>query len=77
MNKVIDPDRNNHFKRFELNRDQYVKLANQCKDNNVLFTASVWDASAFDWINDHLPFYKIGSGDLTAFPIIDIIISYG
>lgn len=77
VSKVEDPDRNKHFKKFVLKSDQYIELAKQCKRNNVLFTASVWDTNAFEWIDPYIPFYKIGSGDLTAYPILDIIISYG
>ena len=32
---------------------------------------SVWDFSAFDWIDPHLQFYKVGSGDLTCYPILE------
>lgn len=77
VNKHVDPARNKHFKKFELTPDQYIKLATQCKVNKVLFTASVWDPSAFEWIDPYIPFYKIGSGDLTAYPILDIVTSYG
>jgi|ETN02SMinimDraft_4_1059925.scaffolds.fasta_scaffold31242_2 N-acetylneuraminate synthase/N,N'-diacetyllegionaminate synthase len=77
VSKVEDSDRNKHFEKFVLKPDQYIALAKQCKKNNVLFTASVWDPSAFEWIDPHIPFYKIGSGDLTAYPILDIITSYG
>ena len=42
----------------------------------MLFCASVWDSSAFEWIDPYMPFYKIGSGDLTAYPILEIITSY-
>jgi len=77
VNKHVDPDRNKHFKKFELTPNQYIELAKHCNDNNVLFSASVWDPSAFEWIDEYIPFYKIGSGDLTAFPIIDKIVSYG
>ena len=77
VNKIEDPDRNKHFDKFVLEPDQYIKLATQCKVNKVLFTASVWDPSAFEWIDPYIPFYKIGSGDLTAYPILDIVTSYG
>ena len=77
VSKIEDPDRNKHFKKFELNPDQYIRLAKQCKNNNVLFCASVWDVSALEWIAPYIPFFKIGSGDLTAYPILEIITSYG
>ncbi len=76
VSKIEDPEKNKHFKKFELKPDQYIELAKQCKSNNVLFCASVWDPGAFEWIDSYIPFYKIGSGDLTAYPILDIITSY-
>ena len=76
VNKIEDPDRNRHFNNFVLEQRQYIKLAEQCHENGVIFTASVWDPSAFDWIDPFIPFYKIGSGDLTALSLIDKIISW-
>jgi len=77
VSKVEDLDRNKHFDKFVLEPDQYIELANQCDNKNTLFTASVWDSSAFEWIDPYMPFYKIGSGDLTAYPILDLVSSYG
>lgn len=66
--------RNKHFKKFELTKDQHIHLANICKKNKVIYAASVWDNESIKWIDKYLKFYKIGSGDLTAFPIIESII---
>jgi len=73
VSKVEDPDRNKHFKKFELSKDQYVELANICKRNNVIFTSSVWNEEALNWIDEFIPIYKIGSGDLTAHPLLSKI----
>ena len=70
VSNEVDPDRNKHFKKFELSQDQYIELAEICSSKNVLFTASVWDLESIDWINPYMDFYKIGSGDLTAYPLI-------
>ena len=77
VSKVEDPARNQHFKRFELSPDQYISLAEQCRDHGVTFLASVWNIDALDWIDPYLTFYKIGSGDLTAYPFIKRIASRG
>jgi N,N'-diacetyllegionaminate synthase len=74
---VEEPARNAHFKRFELKPDEYILLAKQCRENGVEFTASVWDMNAFEWIDPYMNFYKIGSGDLTAYPIVKRIVSIG
>lgn len=70
VNKELSPSRNLHFKKFELTKDQHIKLAKICFDNKILYNASVWDLEMLDWIDEYLSFYKIGSGDLTAWPII-------
>ncbi len=70
VNYKISPDRNKHFKKFELSRDQHIALAKLCLKSGVQYNASIWDIKMINWINKYLKFYKIGSGDLTAFPII-------
>tara|TARA_B100000787_G_scaffold167337_1_gene153911 strand:- start:780 stop:1790 length:1011 start_codon:yes stop_codon:yes gene_type:complete len=66
--------RNKHFKKFELSKDQHIHLANICRKQKVIYAASVWDDDSIKWIDKYLKFYKIGSGDLTSFPIIESII---
>ncbi len=70
VSKVENPQRNKHFKKFELSKKQYLQLADYCNENKVSFMASVWSVDAIDWIDPYLDFYKIGSGDLTAYPLL-------
>ena len=70
VSKVESPIRNKHFKKFQLSKEQYFELAKICSEGGVGFMASVWDISAIKWINELMPIYKIGSGDMTAYPII-------
>jgi N-acetylneuraminate synthase/N,N'-diacetyllegionaminate synthase len=71
VSPVESPDRHVHFRKFELSRDQHIQLAERCRDAGVAYNASVWDPSMLAWIDDYLDFYKIGSGDLTAWPILE------
>jgi N-acetylneuraminate synthase/N,N'-diacetyllegionaminate synthase len=64
-------DRFNHFQKFELSKKENIYLAEMCIDNGFKYLASVWDLKILDWIDKYLDYYKIGSGDLTAFPIIE------
>ena len=64
------PDRHAHFGRFQLTRDEHLALAETCRQAGVGYCASVWHVAALDWIDEHLDFYKIGSGDLTAWPLV-------
>lgn len=70
VNKKISPKRNKHFKKFELSQTQHVSLAKYIYKNGANYLASVWDLGSIQWIDDFLPMYKIGSGDLTSYPIL-------
>ena len=70
VSKVESPQRNKHFKKFELSMEQYIQLAELCEANGVKFMASVWNPDYVSWIDKYNPIYKIGSGDLTAYPVL-------
>lgn len=70
-------DRHRHFDRFALTRDQHISLARRCQRAGVGYCASVWDVAALDWIDEYLDFHKVGSGDLTAWPIVAAIAARG
>lgn len=70
VSPVESPVRNKHFKKFELSKENYLELAQMCIDGGSKFMASVWDVDALGWIDEYMPIYKIGSGDLTAYPLL-------
>ncbi len=70
VSKLESPVRNEHFKKFELSKENYIALAKMCNAAGIGFMASVWDINYMDWIDPFLPIYKIGSGDLTAYPVL-------
>lgn len=70
VSKRENPVRNKHFKKFELSQDQYIELAEMCQAADIGFMASVWNPEYFQWIDPYLPIYKIGSGDMTAYPVL-------
>tara|TARA_B110000438_G_scaffold303337_1_gene364354 strand:- start:2838 stop:3893 length:1056 start_codon:yes stop_codon:yes gene_type:complete len=63
-------DRFEHFKKFELTKKEHIYLAQMCIDSKTKYLSSIWDLDMLDWVDDFLEYYKIGSGDLTAYPII-------
>lgn len=77
VNPIENPVRNKHFKKFELSLEQYEELHHMCNDAGVKFLASVWDMSKLVWSNRHMDIFKIGSGDMTAYPIIKQICALG
>ena len=70
VSSMESPDRNKHFKKFELSREQHVELACMCQNAGVGYMASVWDLEMLEWIDPYISVYKIGSGDLTAWSMI-------
>lgn len=77
VSKVENPVRNQHFKKFELTKEQHIELAKMITEAGIGYMASVWDVEMMKWINEFMPIYKVGSGDLTAYPILKTIVSYG
>lgn len=70
VSKLESPGRNEHFKKFELSKDQHRYLAQMITEAGIHYTSSVWDIEAMDWIDEYITLYKIGSGDLTAYPVL-------
>jgi N,N'-diacetyllegionaminate synthase len=77
VSRIEGPDRNKHFKKFELSRGNYLKLADMCRQAGVAFMASVWDMGALEWADPHIDIHKIGSGDITAWPLIRWMVGTG
>lgn len=71
------PDRHRHFQRFELAPAQHLALAERCRAAGRIYNASVWDLDVLDWLDPHLTFYKVGSGDLTAFALLEALARRG
>lgn len=76
VNKYVDPNRAAHFDKFALSDGQYLELAKLCQDNNVDFLASIWNYNVLDKFVSEMPFVKVGSGDLTAFPFLKKLCTY-
>ena len=70
VSKVESLDRNQHFKKFELSKENHIYLAEMVRAAGLEYTSSVWDIKAMEWIDKYINVYKIGSGDLTAYPIL-------
>lgn len=70
VSRLESPVRNQHFKKFELSKEQHLHLAKMVTDAGLMYTSSVWDLEAMTWIDPYIPIYKIGSGDLNAYPVL-------
>ena len=56
-----------------MDQEIHIELAKLCLKNNITYSASIWDETIIDWIDPYLSFYKVGSGDLTAYPLLEKI----
>jgi len=65
--RVTAPDRNQHYTKLQLQDAEYVELARLCGDK---FSASVWDEESLELIDPFVRFHKVGSGDLTNYPLL-------
>lgn len=70
VSPVEGEQRNKHFKKFELTPEQHLELAKMCVAAGKKYMASVWNPDFVKWIDPYIPVYKIGSGDLTAYPVL-------
>lgn len=77
VSKIESPTRNQHFKKFELTQSQHLELAKMITDAGIGYMASVWDEEMMEWIDPFMSIYKVGSGDLTAYPILKKIAQKG
>ena len=74
VNKYLDISRYNHFKKFSLKIEDYLSLAKYINNKGLDFSASIWDQNLIKTFKRSVKFYKVGSGDLTAFDILDEIV---
>lgn len=77
VNKSLSPDRHEHFQKFELSKDQHLRIASFIKSKGLSYSASVWSSEMLEWIDPYLDYYKIGSGDLTNWPLLSLFAQRG
>lgn len=74
VSKIEDPERHKHFAKFSLRIEDYFALSELALENDVIFMSSIWDSESLSIINDLVSIHKIGSGDLTNYPLIKKIV---
>ena len=72
-----DADRVKHFNSFTLSNTVYHDIISLCKNNNVEFMASIWSEKLLNEFDPHVTRYKIGSGDLTNYPLVKLLAERG
>lgn len=70
INPLLSPDRHKHFNRLSLSSDKYIELAKKLEAKGGKFLASIWNIEDIEVFDKYMDFFKIGSGDLTCYPIL-------
>ena len=73
VNRMVNPERNRHFKKFALKPTEYVELAQTCHSLGIEFMASLWDHEYVELLDPYIRVHKVGSGDLTNKPLLEIL----
>lgn len=66
------------LKKFELSTDEHCRLAEYCKNKNVLYLCTPWDKSSIAQLESMgVLAYKVASADFTNIPLIDALVATG
>ncbi|MFA5743023.1 MAG: N-acetylneuraminate synthase family protein [Candidatus Paceibacterota bacterium] len=64
-------------KRLELDYNSFVELKKYCDQKGILFLSTPHSEDAIDFLDQLIPAFKTGSGDLTNFPALEKIAQKG
>lgn len=70
VNHEQDKNRFNHFNKFSLSLGNYQMLAETAISNGIEFMCSVWDEHCLEALDPFINIHKVGSGDLTNYPLL-------
>ena len=65
------------YEQYELNRDWTPELAATARAAGIDFMTTPYDADALDLVDELLPAYKVGSGDITWTGFLELIAARG
>lgn len=68
---VVQPERLERVRKFQLSRSDFCVLAELAKDSNVEFFSTPLDADDVDFLSEIAPILKISSGDITYLDLIE------
>jgi len=59
------------LKKLELNYKNFSELKRYCDKKKIIFLSTPHSDDAIDFLDDLIPAYKLGSGDITNFPFLE------
>jgi N-acetylneuraminate synthase/N,N'-diacetyllegionaminate synthase len=75
LSTSIDQARIKRTISYEFKEEQFQRLSELSKSNGLLFLSTAFDLESVDMLNNLCPAFKISSGDLTFYPLIEKIAS--
>lgn len=70
-------ERLTRMRKFQLPHEQFAALGKLAKELGLLFISTPLDIPSAKFLSDHVDAFKIASGDITFFPMIDCIAGSG
>jgi len=66
------------LRKLALSFEEFTSLANYCQNRGVAFLSTPFDMDSIDFLHGlHMPFWKIPSGEVTNYPYLKKIASFG
>ncbi|MDQ0884022.1 N-acetylneuraminate synthase [Peribacillus sp. V2I11] len=73
--KTKEKNQYDMLKKLELSSVEFIDLKNYCDKKNIIFLATPFDLKSVDFLNDlDMSAFKVGSGDLTNYPLLKRIV---
>ena len=65
------------IKKLELSFEDFVKIKDYCDKKGIIFLSTPFDYESVDFLENLVPLYKIGSGEITNLPFLEYIAKKG
>jgi N-acetylneuraminate synthase len=65
------------IKKLELSYEDFRKIKKYCDKKRIIFLSTPFDCESVDFLEDLVPLYKIGSGEITNIPFLEYIAKKG
>jgi len=76
--KTKEKNQHEMLKKLELSQDEFIDLKKYCDNKKIIFLATPFDNKSVDFLDQlGMCAYKVGSGDLTNFPLLKRIVNIG
>ncbi len=77
--KRSEDDDENFFemiKKYEFSKNDFKILKEYCSEKGIIFLSTPFDETSVIWLEElNIPAYKVGSGDMNNFPLLELICS--